>query len=98
MEGYSNILFRFEGKDYMHTGIVLFGGGKNYSVVENLITSDFNHTFSEYNVTLRELEGQGYLETASGGEAFYFIAYNKNSTFTYVTQITMTDKYSCLYK
>ena len=98
MEGYSNLLFRFDGKDYVHTGIVLFGGGKNYSVVENLITSDFNHTFSEYNVTLRELEGQGYLETASGGEAFYFIAYNKNSTFTYVTQITMTDKYNCLYK
>ena len=97
-EGYSNILYTYEGKEYVHAGIVIFGGGKNYGVVENLITSGFNHAFSEYNVTLRELEGQGYLETASGGEAFYFIAYNKNSTFTYVTQITMTDKYDCLYK
>ena len=97
-EGYSNILYNYGGKDYVHAGIVFFGGGKNYGVVENNITSGFNHTFSEYNVTLRELEGQGYLETAAGSEAFYFLVYNKNSTFTYETQLNMTNKYECLYK
>ena len=99
---YSNILFNYGGEDYVHAGIAFFGGGKNYSVVENKITSNFNHTFTEYNVRLTELvddEGtkQGYLETAAGNEPFYFLIYNKNSTFTYETQLNMTDKYSCLY-
>jgi hypothetical protein len=98
IESYSNILYTYEGKQYVHAGIVFFGGGKNYGVVENRLGTDFNHTLSEYNVTLRELEGQGYLETASGGEAFYFLVYNANSTFTYSTQIAMTNKYECLYK
>lgn len=97
-EGYANILYDYQGREYVHAGIVIFGGGKNYGVVENLLGTDFNHTLSEYKVTLRELEGQGYLETASGGEAFYFLVYNKNSTFTYSTQISMTNKYECLYK
>ena len=96
--GYANIIYKYGGKEYVHAGIVFFGGGKNYGVVENLITSDFNHKFNEYNVTLRELQGQGYLETASGKEAFYFFIYNKDSTFTYATQISMTNKYDCLYR
>ena len=96
--GYANIIYKYGGKEYVHAGIVFFGGGKNYGVVENLITSDFNHKFNAYNVTLRELQGQGYLETASGKEAFYFFIYNKDSTFTYATQISMTNKYDCLYR
>ena len=98
IESYSNILYTYEGREYVHAGIVFFGGGKNYGVVENKLDGSFNHKLTEYNVTLRELEGQGYLETASGGEAFYFLVYNANSTFTYSTQITMTNKYDCLYK
>lgn len=99
---YSNILFNYGGADYVHAGIAFFGGGKNYSVVENQITSNFNHTFTEYNVKLSELvddegKNQGYLQTAAGNEPFYFLIYNKNSTFTYETQLNMTDKYSCLY-
>ncbi len=99
---YSNILFNYGGEDYVHAGIAFFGGGKNYSVVENKITSSFNHTFTEYNVKLSELvddegKNQGYLQTAAGNEPFYFLIYNKNSTFTYETQLGMTDKYSCLY-
>lgn len=96
--GYANVLYTMGGKEYVHAGIAFFGGGKNYGVVENLITSDFNHKFSSYSVTLRELQGQGYLETAAGREAFYFFIYNKDSTFTYETQISMTDKYACLYR
>ena len=94
---YSNILYTYEGKEYVHAGIVVFGGGKNYSIVENLVT-EFNHTLSVYNVALRELQGQGYLEAASGAEPFSFIAYNRDSTFTYANQISMTNKYDCLYK
>ena len=96
--GYANILYDYEGENYVHAGIVLFGGGKNYGVVENLITSDFDHSFKEYNVALRELNGQGYLETASGSEAFYFLIYNKDSSFTYKSQLTLSGKYDCLYR
>ena len=99
---YSNILYNYGGADYVHAGIAFFGGGKNYSIVENKITSTFNHTFTEYNVKLSELvddkgQNQGYLQTAAGNEPFYFLIYNKNSTFTYETQLNMADKYSCLY-
>lgn len=96
--GYANIIYNYGGEEYVHAGIVFFGGGKNYGVVENLITSDFDHNLKEYNVTLRELEGQGYLETASGKEAFYFLVYNKDNYFNYEKQLTMTNKYDCLYK
>lgn len=99
---YSNILFNYGGTDYVHSGIAFFGGGKNYSVVENKITSDFNHKFTEYIVKLSDLvddegKNQGYLQTAAGNEPFYFLIYNMNSTFTYETQLNMVDRYSCLY-
>ena len=99
---YSNILLDYNGTEYIHAGILFSGGGKNYSVVENQITSSFNHTFTEYNVKLSELvddegQNQGYLQTMAGNEPFYFLIYNKDSTFTYETQINMTSKYDCLY-
>ena len=100
---YSNILYNYNGVDYIHAAILFSGGGKNYSVVENQITSSFNHAFTEYNVKLSELvddkgQNQGYLQTMAGNEPFYFLIYNKNSTFTYEIQFNMTDKYSCLYQ
>ena len=99
---YANILFNYQGTDYVHAGIAFFGGGKNYGVVENKIT-DFGYSFNEYNVRLSELkddkgQSQGYLETASGDEPFYFLIYDKTCGFTYETQLNLPDKYACLYK
>ena len=99
VKSYSNsasFLYKHDGKDYVHTGIAFFGGGKNYGVVENAITSSFNHTLNTLEVTLREV-GQGFLENAAGSQPFYFMIYGANSTFTYKTQLEMTDKYSCLH-
>lgn len=95
---YSNLLYNYGGVDYIHAGIVFFGGGKNYSVVENAITSEFNHQFQNYEVRLSdEALGQGYLETAAGKQPFYFFIYDRSGTFTYDVQLNLTDRYSCLY-
>ena len=91
-----NVLYKYDGKDYVHAGIAFFGGGKNYSVVETNITSGFNHTLSTLQVTLKEVD-QAFLENAAGTQPFYFMVYGANSTFNYLTQLEMTDKYSCLY-
>ena len=98
---YANILYNYEGVDYVHAGIAFFGGGKNYSVVENLITQ-FPYNFNEYNVKLSELtddkgQNQGYLQTAAGNEAFYFLIYDKTCGFTYDKQVSLEGKYDCLY-
>ena len=99
---YANILYNYQGVDYVHAGIAFFGGGKNYSVVENKIT-DFGYSFNEYNVKLSELtddkgQNQGYLQTAAGNEPFYFLIYDKTCGFTYETQLNLANKYDCLYK
>ncbi len=94
---YSNIIFNYNGVDYVHAGIAFFGGGKNYGVVENAITSAFNPKLQNYTIALSdESIGQGYLEQAAGTEPFYFLICNKDGQFTYQTQITMSNKYDCL--
>ena len=100
LSSYQNLLYRYNGVDYVHAGIAFFCGGKNYSVVDIDITNnDFNHKFQNYEVALSdEALGQGYLEAASGSEPFYFFIYDKSGTFTYETQLNLKDKYSCLFK
>ncbi len=94
---YSGVFFNYNGVDYIHAGIAFFGGGKNYGVVENAITSTtFNHALQEYEVTLKDVK-QELFEKASGDKAFYFYLYDSKGTFTYETQINMTGKYDCLY-
>lgn len=95
---YSKLLYEYNGKKYIHAGIAFFGGGKNYSVVENNMTSsEFNHAFSEYSAGFETLGSLSILKTAAGSEPFYFYIYDNGSTFKYSDQINMKDKYSCLY-
>lgn len=103
LESYSNILDNIGGVNYVHAGIAFFGGGKNYSVFENLLDGSFDASFSEYNVKLSELEdengqNQGYLQTAAGDEPFYFFIYNANNNFTYERQQSLDGKYDVLRK
>ena len=98
LDTYKNLLYTYGGVDYVHAGIAFFCGGKNYSVVETDITSEFNHKFQNYKVALSDNAlGQGYLEAAAGTQPFYFFIYDKSGTFNYETQLNMKDKYSCLY-
>lgn len=96
-EKFSALIYNYGGKEYIHAGITFFCGGKNYSVVQNNITSaEFNHTFREYEVSLDDLEGQSYFKKAAGNEPFYFLIYDSTSSFTYADQLAKKD-YSCLY-
>lgn len=103
LPSYSNILDNIDGVNYVHAGIAFFGGGKNYSVFENLLdTSAFEAQFSTYKVALEELNdgvnNQGYLSVAAGNEPFYFFIYNANNSFTYDKQQTLDNKYDVLRK
>ncbi len=93
------------GKKYAHGGIVLFGGGKNYCVVENnckYITGleELGElSFEEYSITLKEVDKE-FLEKAAGNNAFYFVLYGANSKFIPPSQenILKSDKaYNCIY-
>ncbi len=103
LPSYSNIVDTVDGNKYVHAGIAFFGGGKNYSVFENLIDKTaFESQFSTYKVSLTELNdgvnNQGYLNVAAGDEPFYFFIYNANSSFTYRTQQSIENKYDVLRK
>ncbi len=85
----------YNGK-YVHGGIVLFGGGKNYGIVEdksqnftNIPNFDnANIKFNEYCIALRDV-GQAKLEEAAGNNPFYFMIYGNNSNFNYDDQMAI---------
>ena len=94
--GYQNAIFNYGGVQYVNACIMFFGGGKNYSVVENNIPSENRLAeYNMYNATLGEL-GQTVVEFAAGTEPFYILAHDATSTFTYADQLAETDKYSFL--
>ena len=93
---YKNLFFNYEGVDYVHAGIAYFGGGKNYSIVENNISAENSlGTFSTYETRL-SLVGHATLEYAAGSEYFHFMVYDKVSGFTYLDQENLSNKYDCL--
>lgn len=79
---FASIVYKENEVNYVHGGIVVFGGGKNYCVFED------NNTFAKmntYQVSLADV-GESYLEVASGHESFYFKMCGSDSTFTPATQ------------
>ncbi len=100
-EKFKNIIYQDDstGEKYVHAGISMFGGGKNYSVFEDkdYITYDFNG----YEIRLSEV-GKGSLQAASGDEAFYFLL-NDKTTQNFLPQhqdeiLKSNEAYSCIYK
>ncbi len=76
---YENIVSVYNGKDYVHNAISIFGGGKNYSYI------NFDDYASEelkyYQIALRESEDAAILEAAAGSEKFRFYLFDNRSTF-----------------
>ena len=99
-DDYSTIPDKYSGEDYIHAGIAFFGGGKNYSVVENNISAENAlGVISKYSVRLNSVGAANEivdLEMAAGQQPFYFMIYNAESGFTYQNQENMTGKYDCL--
>ena len=74
---FSNILVKetVDGQEvnYVHGGVVFFGGGKNYGAFETI-----NYSFASMNgyyVGLSDVK-QGALEHAAGNEKFYFLLHD----------------------
>lgn len=92
---YGQLLYNSNGGEYIHAGIAFFGGGKNYSVIEDNSNKALG-AFSSYFVRLNTV-GIGNLEIAAGYEDFYFMIYDgTNSKFNYETQQNIANKYDCL--
>ena len=87
--------------DKVHAGIVFFGGGKNYGVLE-YDNFDFYEFSKPYEISLEDA-GRYELTLAAGKEDFYFIIYDSTTlNFLYETQEQMRKDpeqgYSCLKK
>lgn len=87
--------------DKVHAGIVFFGGGKNYSVLD-YDNFDFYEFSKPYEISLADA-GRYYLTLAAGNEDFYFVLYDSTTlNFLYEKQDQMrkdpNEGYSCLYK
>lgn len=78
--GFTDIVYREKdtNQKYVHGGIAFFGGGKNYSVVE--MEGYTYHNFMGYPVSLEDVDS-GYLQLAAGTQDFYFLLYDRTSSF-----------------
>ncbi len=101
--GFEGIIDKTSGKEdeiYVHSGIVLYGGGNNYSFVD--FSKMTNEMFADYNVNLniltknpdgttREQTDPLYMQgsmlpLAAGTTDFKFYMYNVDSEFNYQKQ------------
>ena len=75
-EHFKTIIYNKGDKQYVHGGIALFGGGKNYGVVD---FKDYTFkTLNGYTVKLSDVN-KSELQIAAGNGAFYFMV-NDSST------------------
>ena len=105
--GNTSIVYRdSKGEQYVHGGIVFFGGGKNYCVFENngqsftgLLAQGTTANFSNYTISLKDVEME-LLEKAAGDNPFYFSLYDSTSAFSLETQeiiLKEASAYNCIY-
>lgn len=86
---FKNIIYELNGTQYVHGGIALYGGGKNYSVVD-MDKWNYKNDAHQYNVNISILSGsedsvlsnQGtMLPAAAGSQDFRFIMFDATSTY-----------------
>ena len=96
-----------EGKQFVHGGIVFFGGGLNYGLLEDnsqsfkglIAGTNDGLKLSKYLISLKDV-GQDKLELAAGNQPFYFVMYEGTSMFNPVTQdriLAGDSAYNCVY-
>lgn len=87
-ENFTDIITEIDGEKYAHGGIVVYGGGKNYALVNTSLSGVEN--FNNYIASLDSLKTvlTSMLKYASGREPFRILMYGKNSSFNYYKQIT----------
>ncbi|MGN1227178.1 MAG: hypothetical protein ACI4TX_00885, partial [Christensenellales bacterium] len=84
IDGFEGIITNSNGNDYAHGGIAMFGGGKNYCLIDT--SNSLMEKLPTYSISFDELKSSSNnymdkLKMASGKEEFRFFMYNKNSEF-----------------
>ncbi len=88
---FTDIITEVDGEKYAHGGIVMYGGGKNYCLINNNLQGVEN--FNNYSIGLDSLNNSltNILKYASGREHFRMFMYGKNSEFNYYKQLSDID-------
>lgn len=86
---FTDIISEMGGKRYAHGGIVMYGGGKNYCLINNNLTSENGiNELNNYSLSLDTLKSSltTMLKYASGQESFRIFMYGKFSQFNQAKQ------------
>ena len=83
----NNIISNIDGEKYVHGGVVMYGGGKNYALI-NLNLENIE-PLKNYSLSLDSLNNSltTILKKASGREDFRVLLYDNNSNFSYRQQV-----------
>lgn len=73
---FKNIVTKHNNKNYVHSGIAIFGGGKNYGVCE-FKNYEF-YVLNGYSVSLADVN-KAFLSAAAGNERFYFLLHDSTN-------------------
>lgn len=86
MQGVEEIINTIDGQNYVHGGVVAYGGGKSYALVD--FTNFGLEKMSNYSLSIRDFNSSltNLLSYASGIKPFTFYMYNKNSNLSYAQQ------------
>ena len=87
LEGFEKIVDNINGEQYSHGGIVFYGGGYNYHMIN--LDNYTGHALSKYSISFNALEDNilsGVLPWAAGNSAFSFYMYDSDSKFNYQYQ------------
>lgn len=83
----NNVIYKYQGNDYINGAIVFYGGGKNYSWVD---TSNVNSNFNDletFDVPLTYFGSRtNLIYFAAGKENFKFMTYNDGGSINYASQ------------
>jgi len=83
---FSHIISTDEDKTYVHTGIAMYGGGKNYALVD--LSQMESESFSRYNFSFDDINSKlmRMLKCAAGNQPFKFFMYDSTSNFNHEVQ------------
>ena len=81
------IIASIDGKTYAHGGIIFYGGGKNYHILD---TSNYTgYGLSTHNISMNQMGDSTFVKCipwVAGREPFRFVMYDSNSTLSYELQ------------
>ena len=83
----NNVVYKYQGNDYVNGAIVFYGGGKNYSWIEtDEVSSDFNE-LSSFDIPLSYFGSRvNLIYYAAGKENFRFMTYKNTNKINYEVQ------------